>query len=206
MNHPTADTAALEPDWVRWRHDFHRFPETGFNEQRTSERVAQLFQALGLVVHRGVGGTGVVASLQVGKGPGVVGLRADMDLSAADAEGGCLMFVRNPRPVRRAYDTDLRALLHRDAARVAARVLVINTEGATAPGVYVELTGCSAAAVLEAATCLAGRARSRRPPSRRGASCCLATGRGRPRHMAVRRVSCRSPAASTGSRHRSRAW
>lgn len=67
---------------VRWRHDFHRFPETGFEERRTSDVVANVLEALGLQVHRGIGGTGVVASLRAGDGPGVIGLRADMDALA----------------------------------------------------------------------------------------------------------------------------
>jgi len=73
---------APEADWVRWRHDFHRFPETGFDEQRTAARVAQILDMLGLEVHRGIGGTGVVANLKVGTGTGVIGLRADMDALA----------------------------------------------------------------------------------------------------------------------------
>ena len=64
------DEKTLESNWVRWRHDFHRFPETGFNERGTSDRVAQVLQMLGLEVHRGIGGTGVVASLKVGSGTG----------------------------------------------------------------------------------------------------------------------------------------
>ena len=76
------DEQGLEAGWVRWRHEFHRFPETGFQERATSDRVAALLQALGLQVHRGIGGTGVVASLTVGTGPGVIGLRADMDALA----------------------------------------------------------------------------------------------------------------------------
>lgn len=68
--------------WVRWRHEFHRFPETGFREHRTADRVAQLLGLLGLEVHRGIGGTGIVANLRGGDGPGVVGLRADMDALA----------------------------------------------------------------------------------------------------------------------------
>ncbi len=76
------DEAALEAGWVRWRHDFHRFPETGFNEHRTADRVAQVLQLLGLDVHRGIGGTGLVASLTVGSGTGMIGLRADMDALA----------------------------------------------------------------------------------------------------------------------------
>ena len=76
---PVLDEPTLEAGWVRWRHDFHRFPETGFNEHRTAERVAQILQMLGLEVHTGIGGTGVVAHLRVGDGGGVIGLRADMD-------------------------------------------------------------------------------------------------------------------------------
>jgi amidohydrolase len=69
----------LEQQLVRWRHDLHRQPETGFNEVRTSEYVANVLALLGLEVHRGIGGTGLVASLKVGDGKGVIGLRADMD-------------------------------------------------------------------------------------------------------------------------------
>lgn len=72
----------LKDGWVRWRQEFHRFPETGFNEHRTSQRVAQLLTALGLEVHQGIGGTGVVASLTVGTGQQVIGIRADMDALA----------------------------------------------------------------------------------------------------------------------------
>jgi amidohydrolase len=76
------DESEFEAEWVRWRQDFHRFPETGFNEQRTAGRVAQVLELLGLEVHRNVGGTGVVANLTVGRGTGVIGLRADMDALA----------------------------------------------------------------------------------------------------------------------------
>ena len=85
----TQDEAALQDGWVRWRHDFHRHPETGFHEQRTARQVAQILQALGLEVHSGIGGTGVVASLTVGQGTGAIGLRADMDaLALAEAAPG----------------------------------------------------------------------------------------------------------------------
>ncbi len=96
----TQDETTLEAGWVRWRHDFHQFPETGFHEQRTAARVAQLLQLLGLQVHSGIGGTGLVASLTVGSGRGVIGLRADMDALAmaehapgrahASANPGCM--------------------------------------------------------------------------------------------------------------------
>lgn len=80
---------AFEAGWVRWRHDFHRLPETGFNERRTSDRVGQVLEMLGLEVYRGIGGTGIVASLKVGSGSEAIGLRADMDAlaMAETAEG-----------------------------------------------------------------------------------------------------------------------
>lgn len=61
------------------RHTFHRHPETGFEEFNTSDEVAKVLAEMGLEVHRGIGGTGLVASLTVGDGVGVIGIRADMD-------------------------------------------------------------------------------------------------------------------------------
>ena len=67
---------------VRWRRHLHRFPETGFNEHQTSGYVATALELLGLQVERGIGGTGLVASLTVGEGGDTIGLRADMDALA----------------------------------------------------------------------------------------------------------------------------
>lgn len=64
------------------RHDLHAHPELGFEEERTSAIVAQLLEEAGLRVHRGLGGTGVVGTLQVGNGTRTVALRADMDALA----------------------------------------------------------------------------------------------------------------------------
>lgn len=61
-----------------WRRDFHSAPELGYQELRTAERVAQLLHSFGLEVARGLGGTGVVATLRTGPGP-TLGIRADMD-------------------------------------------------------------------------------------------------------------------------------
>lgn len=63
-----------------WRHDFHRHPETAFQEHRTSARVVELLSSWGLEVHTGLAGTGVVAVLRGLRGAGPsIGLRADMD-------------------------------------------------------------------------------------------------------------------------------
>ncbi|MFD0917185.1 amidohydrolase [Pseudahrensia aquimaris] len=62
-----------------WRHDFHRHPELGFKEHRTSAEVARLLETFGLDVTTGIGGTGVIGVLQKGNATRSIGLRADMD-------------------------------------------------------------------------------------------------------------------------------
>lgn len=76
---PTADRkqalkdARAEYEW------FHAHPELSNAETKTAAHLATSLRALGLEVHEGVGGTGVVAILEGGgKGPTVL-YRADMD-------------------------------------------------------------------------------------------------------------------------------
>lgn len=69
---------------LSFRRDLHANPELKYEEHRTGDKVAAYLTALGLTVHRGLGQTGVVASIY-GKGrskdnPGrSIGIRADMD-------------------------------------------------------------------------------------------------------------------------------
>ncbi|MCF1502297.1 M20 family metallopeptidase [Afifella sp. H1R] len=67
------------PDIVAMRHELHRHPELGLEEEWTSAYVAEKLQALGYEVHRGLAKTGVVATLKNGTGKRAVGLRADFD-------------------------------------------------------------------------------------------------------------------------------
>jgi len=69
---------AFQQDMAAWRHEIHAHPETAFEEHRTSDFVAAKLKSFGLEVHRGLAGTGVVATLKRGDGP-AIGLRADMD-------------------------------------------------------------------------------------------------------------------------------
>lgn len=71
---------------VALRHDIHAHPELAFEEHRTSRLVAARLTELGLEVHTGLGGTGVVGTLRCGDGPGI-GLRADMDALPIDEAG-----------------------------------------------------------------------------------------------------------------------
>jgi amidohydrolase len=64
---------------IDWRHDIHAHPELGFEEQRTSDLVAEKLASFGCEVHRGIGKTGVVGRLSAGKASRAIGLRADMD-------------------------------------------------------------------------------------------------------------------------------
>lgn len=71
--------AELQDELSAWRQDFHAHPELGFEERRTSARVAELLASFGIEVHRGFGKTGLVGVLQKGNSSRTIGLRADMD-------------------------------------------------------------------------------------------------------------------------------
>jgi amidohydrolase len=78
------------------RRDFHAHPELGFQEMRTAGIVAKELTALGLEVHTGVGGTGVVALLEGAKPGPVVLVRADMDALPIREETGASYASQNP--------------------------------------------------------------------------------------------------------------
>ena len=64
-----------------FRRDLHAHPELGFQESRTSARVAGMLEAMGIEVHRNIGQTGLVGVLkgQRDDAARLIGLRADMD-------------------------------------------------------------------------------------------------------------------------------
>ena len=72
-----------------WRRDFHLHPELGFNEFRTSSKVADLLNDFGIIVHKGIGGTGLVGTLENGNSKRIIGLRADMDALPINETGTC---------------------------------------------------------------------------------------------------------------------
>jgi amidohydrolase len=62
------------------RRNIHAHPELRFEENRTSQLVAEALSSWGIEVFRGMGKTGVVGRLIGDLGPGkMIGLRADMD-------------------------------------------------------------------------------------------------------------------------------
>jgi hippurate hydrolase len=65
---------------VHIRRDIHAHPELAFEEQRTSQLVADKLAEWGIEVHRGLAKTGVVGVIRGRKeGARAIGLRADMD-------------------------------------------------------------------------------------------------------------------------------
>ncbi|MGC0917799.1 M20 aminoacylase family protein [Pantoea agglomerans] len=73
---------------VALRRDLHAHPELGFQEQRTSDIVANFLQQLGIEVHRGIGKTGVVGILKKGSSECMIGLRAEMDALPMQDQSG----------------------------------------------------------------------------------------------------------------------
>lgn len=72
-------SSQLITEVVAWRRDLHRRPELAFQERHTSDFVAAQLASLGLNVHRGLGGMGVVGMLSRGTSQRTIGIRADMD-------------------------------------------------------------------------------------------------------------------------------
>jgi amidohydrolase len=129
----------------RWRHDLHQIPETGLQEHRTSDYLASELQAMGLDLTRGIGGTGLVATLcrvddsghghkgghweghvdsQSGGSAAdhAIALRADMD--------GLPLTERGDRPYRSRHDGVMHACGHDGhMAMVLGAGLVLTAEG-----------------------------------------------------------------------------
>lgn len=83
-------------DPVEIRHKLHAAPELSREEHATSAFVADLLEGWGYDVARGLGGTGVVATLRNGAGERVIGLRADMDALPITEATGALYASANP--------------------------------------------------------------------------------------------------------------
>ena len=73
------EISAIEKEVIILRRDFHRHPEIGLKEIRTSGVIAEYLGQAGLAVKTGVGQTGVVGLLQGAKPGKTLMIRADMD-------------------------------------------------------------------------------------------------------------------------------
>ncbi|MDB5041338.1 MAG: amidohydrolase [Candidatus Eremiobacteraeota bacterium] len=86
----------LIAETVAIRRDIHAHPELAFAEHRTATLVAAKLRALGLEVHEGIGGTGVVGLLSGGSPGSTIMLRADMDALPMPEESAVPFASQNP--------------------------------------------------------------------------------------------------------------
>lgn len=67
------------PEVIQLRHNFHKFPEIGYNVKRTSGIVSDYLKKLGIEVQTGIAKTGVIGDIKVRNATKTLALRADMD-------------------------------------------------------------------------------------------------------------------------------
>lgn len=112
----------LESELIQLRREFHKMPELGFEEFKTSEKIYNYLQKLGIEVEK-ITQTGVVGVLKGAKNGKTVMLRADMDaLPVKEATG--LDFASENDGVMHAcgHDGHLAMLL------IAAKILAENKD------------------------------------------------------------------------------
>jgi amidohydrolase len=110
----------LASSMVAMRRDFHRHPELAFQEYRTSAKLAEFLEALGLEVTRGIATTGLMARLK-GSRPGrTVLVRADIDALPIHEATGAEYASQNPGVMH--------ACGHDGHAAIAAHVAAVMSE------------------------------------------------------------------------------
>ncbi|WP_448566313.1 M20 metallopeptidase family protein [Thermus sp.] len=112
--------AELTPGLIEMRRDFHRHPELGFQEVRTSAKLAEFLEGLGLEVTRGVAQTGVVARLKGARPGKTVLVRADIDALPIQEDSGVPYSSQTPG-VMHACGHDGHAAIAAHVAAVLAR-------------------------------------------------------------------------------------
>ena len=69
----------LHDEMKEWMGHLHQCPELALQETKTANFIAEKLKSWGYDVVEGIGKTGIVASMTVGKGNKTIGLRADFD-------------------------------------------------------------------------------------------------------------------------------
>lgn len=73
------DVNKLHDEMKEWMGHLHQCPELALQETKTANFIAEKLKSWGYDVVEGIGKTGIVASMTVGKGNKTIGLRADFD-------------------------------------------------------------------------------------------------------------------------------
>ena len=122
MKKKIKDKSAKLFDWlVEIRRDLHEHPEIGMEETRTSAKVAEALERLGLDVKTGIGATGVVGLLKGGSPGRTIAIRADMDALPITEETG-LPFASKNKGVMHACGHDGHVAMALGAARMLSEV------------------------------------------------------------------------------------
>ena len=91
---------------VQWRRWFHQNPELGNREFKTSARIAEILEGMGLEPKTGIAHTGVVAVIEGGKPGPLVALRADIDALPVKEQTG-LPFASEAKGEYRGQEVDV---------------------------------------------------------------------------------------------------
>ena len=103
---------------IAYRRHMHMYPEVSLEEKETAKFIAEKLREMGLEPQENIGGYGVVAVIEGGKGPGkCVGLRADFDALPIQEETGLPFASKNPG-VSHACGHDMHAAMLLGAAHV----------------------------------------------------------------------------------------
>jgi amidohydrolase len=114
-------SADLMAEVVCWRHRLHQHPELAFQETRTADFVASQLGQVGLAVHRGLAGTGVVGTLSRGTSRRTIAIRADMDALPIQEQSGIAHASRAPG-IMHACGHDGHVAIALAAARICSRL------------------------------------------------------------------------------------
>ncbi|RKY32848.1 MAG: amidohydrolase [Candidatus Omnitrophota bacterium] len=85
----------IKEEIINWRRFFHQYPELGFEEYKTSEKIQSLLKEFGIPFEVKAK-TGVVGFLKGKKSDITVGIRADMDALPIQEETGLPFSSKNP--------------------------------------------------------------------------------------------------------------
>jgi amidohydrolase len=121
ISHLQNKSAEIFAESVELRRQLHQFPETCFQEKKTSAFIGAYLKKLGLEVRTGIAGTGIKAILRGGRPGPVIGLRADMDALPIQETTGLPFASRNPGTMHACgHDAHMTHLL--TAARLLAEI------------------------------------------------------------------------------------
>ncbi len=114
------ESQKLQDELIELRRVFHADPELGFEEHRTSQKIEQYLQELGLETKR-VAKTGIVALVTGKRSSPVLMLRADIDALPIQEENSVTYASKNPGVMHACgHDAHMAMLLG------AAKILVRN--------------------------------------------------------------------------------